>query len=124
MKIDEQVIVTTDVDGTLVRRIEGERYDGEVITVINPYDGIAYKYAVHTEHVELIKQYAGRGFFNIVWSANGVGHAESIAKKLGLYPGVVNLVMTKPMKHLDDKRDAEFIVGSHVFIPREGFTNG
>lgn len=114
--LDKEVIVTTDVDGTLVKR----NINGTMI-ITNPYDGQAYKYDVHWEHVELLKQYHGRGFCNIVWSANGRKHAEAVVAALGLDEHVP-IKMTKPMKHLDDKRSPEFIVGSHVFIPREGWS--
>lgn len=114
--IDKEVIVTTDVDGTLVKRNPNGN-----MSITNPYDGITYKYDVHWEHVELLKQYHGRGFFNIVWSANGRKHAISVVEALGL-DEFVHLRMTKPMKHLDDRRSPEYIVGSHVFIPKEGWS--
>lgn len=113
--LEKEVIVTTDVDGTLVKR-----NPNGLISITNPYDGETYKYDVHWEHVELLKQYHGRGFCNIVWSANGRKHAESVVDALGL-DKFVSVKMTKPMKHLDDKRSAEFIVGSHVFIPKSGW---
>jgi hypothetical protein len=114
--IDAEVVVGTDVDGTLVRRND----EGE-ISILNPYDNVTYRYSIHTEHVELLRQYKGRGFFNIVWSANGKKHAESVIDALGLNDGTIDLVMTKCMKHLDDKTKAEFIVGSRVFIPKAGW---
>ena len=121
-----EVIIAVDVDGTLIRRVIDEDitnpyWQGQTIDITNPYDNSIYKYFVHTEHVELLRQYKGRGFYIKVWSANGVGHAESTVKALGLDDGTVDCIETKPMKHLDDKKELECIVGARVFINKEGF---
>lgn len=113
---EDRVNVVVDVDNTLVKRSPyGEKFE---VSIVNPYDGKTYYYAIHHEHVELIKQYAGRGFYIKVWSANGSGHAASVVTALKL-DGYVNEVDTKPMKFIDDKTSADQIVGSHIFIPKD-----
>lgn len=114
--INNEVIIGCDVDNTLVRKV-----DTGSIQIINPNDNKLFNYEIHTDHVDLLRQYKGRGFYIIVWSANGVKHAESVVIALGLNDGTVDQIMTKPMKHMDDKTEAEYIVGSRVFIPMEGF---
>lgn len=114
-----EVIVGCDVDNTLVKPCsENEVPD---IYIINPYDNKQYAYMIHHEHVDLLRQYKGRTFFIRVWSAGGVQHAVSVVKALGLDDGTVDSVETKPMKNLDDRKDAIHIVGSRVFIPKEGW---
>lgn len=116
---ENEVNVGCDVDGTLVRlAIPG---DTDTISIRNPYDGIDYSYVPHWGHVDLLRQYAGRGFYNIVWSAGGVKHAESVVEALGLNDGTVKEIMTKVMKVIDDKDDMNNIVGVRVFIPEAGF---
>jgi hypothetical protein len=121
MKINEnEVIVTCDVDGTLVR--PATESDLIVTYITNPYDKKTYKYVIHDEHIDLLRQYKGRGFYIRVWSAGGVKHAASVVKALGLDDGTVDDVETKPMKHVDDKKDGMHIIGSRVFIPKTGFS--
>lgn len=133
MKINNnQVIIGCDVDGTLVRRkklndLGNENYTGRHLYIVNPYDKQNYGYIAHEAHIELLRQYKGRGFYIIVWSANGVGHAKSVVDALGLGDpadggdGTVDEVMTKCMKVMDDRKDVEGICGSRVYIPEEGF---
>lgn len=116
---NNEVIIGCDIDGTLIRPTKA----GEIaeLTVVNPYDNKSYDYIIHNEHVELLRQYKGRGFFIRAWSANGVKHAHSVILALGLDDGTIGSVETKPMKHMDDRKDLEAIVGARVFIPKEGF---
>ena len=115
----QKVIVACDVDGTLVRLVpEGTTNS---IQIVSPYSGTPRYYVVHNEHVELLRQYKGRGFYNHVWSANGEEHAYSVVVALGLDDGTVDETSAKPMKHIDDKSDVASVTGAHVFIPEEGF---
>ncbi len=123
MRINEsETIVAVDVDGSLVKQVPSG-YDGfDGIEITNPYDDKTYTYVIHREHVDLLRQYAGRGFYIKVWSAGGVKHAVSVVRALGLNDGTVKEVETKPIKHVDDKRNPVHIVGSHVFIPKTGWS--
>lgn len=121
-----EVIVCCDVDGTLIRPVN-TRYDTDgqplhnTVTITNPYNNKQYFYEVHIEHVDLLRMYKGRGFYIRVWTANGVQHAVSVVKALGLDDGTVDSVETKPIKNMDDKKSCIHIAGSRVFIPRTGF---
>lgn len=122
---NSETIVAVDIDGTLIRPVDSSfknTIENGFITVINPYDDQEYTYETHTEHINLLRQYKGRGFYIKVWSAGGVKHAVSVVRALGLNDGTVDEVETKPIKHMDDKKSPVHIVGSHVFIPRLGFT--
>lgn len=123
--IENEVNVGFDVDGTLIRpatredKTDESMYpNGRLLHIFA--DNTSKYYLVHTEHVELLKSYRKRGFYVIVWSANGHDHAGRIVRALNLEDSV-DLVMTKCMKHVDDRKDIEGIVGSHVFIPMKGF---
>ncbi len=114
----DRVNIVCDVDGTLVKRRYGDNLGAFMI--VNPYDNTPYWYDIHTDHVELIRQYHGRGFHITVWSANGSAHAAAVVDALGLRD-YVHETDTKPMKFLDDKTNPSAIIGSHVFIPRDGW---
>lgn len=118
--IPDRIEVVCDVDYTLIRPTTKNDRHLSCVEIINPNSGLATYYTVHHQHVELLRRYKGRGFYITVWSANGSAHAESVVKALDL-EDVVDEVKTKPFKHIDDKKDAKDIVGSHVFIPEEGF---
>lgn len=121
MLINEaEVIVACDVDGTLIKPARYSTGEG-CIGIINPYTNKEHFYEVHTDHVDLLRQYKGRGFFIRIWTANGVQHAVSVVKALGLDDGTVDSVETKPMKNLDDKKSSIHIAGARVFIPRNGW---
>lgn len=121
---DSETIVVCDVDGTLIRPIvdfpEGFLRN-DIVKIKNPYDEQEYTYEIHHEHISLLRQYKGRGFYIKVWSAGGVQHAVSVVKALGLNDGTVDEVETKPIKNMDDKKSSVHIIGSRVFIPRFGF---
>ena len=110
--------VVVDIDGTLVKKVFSKQETE--ISIHNPYDNIIYNYQVHHEHVQLIKRYKARGLFVEVWTADGVKHAESVVKALGL-TDYVDRVSTKPIKCLDDKANLNDICGNRVFIPKEGW---
>lgn len=121
MKINEaEAIVVCDVDNTLVKRGGGAR-DSDII-IKSPYSKVSHWYERHEDHIELLRTYKARGFYVIVWSANGVQHAASVVKALGLNDGTVDEVQTKPIKHVDDKSNPVHVVGSRVFIPKEGWS--
>lgn len=106
--IENEKIVAIDVDGTLIN-------PDEAGSLKIPYGSVIKSFSPIMAHVELLKHYHGRGFYVIVWSHGGVKHALYTIKALKL-ERFVNLVLTKPMKHMDDKTDVESIVGSRVFI--------
>lgn len=98
IEIQNEYIVCIDVDQTLVMHKDSQVFDLEII---NPYSGSRIKLDINKNHVELLKQYKGRGLYTIVWSAAGVLWAKAILNTLGLMDSV-DLIMTKPSKLVDD----------------------
>lgn len=58
----------------------------------------------HNKHIELVKRYKKRGYHVIVWSNNGFAWAKEAVEKLGLTESV-DLIMSKPLKRIDDKEN-------------------
>lgn len=131
--VKNEVIVCFDVDDTLVLWGKGpgsayydsyEKYKNgltyspnPLIEFINPYDSSLNYLKPHIRHIELLKQYKGRGFYVRVWSAGGWEWAESVVKTLGL-EDYVDSVETKPSKYVDDLQAAE-VLGVRVYIKDE-----
>jgi hypothetical protein len=69
----------------------------------------------HKFHIMFLKHCHNRGDFVILWSKNGVSWAEQVAKKLGLTK-YIDLCMSKPSRHVDDKQTINEIVGDRIFI--------
>lgn len=118
---DAEVIVVCDVDQTLIKSVNPILEKANIL-IVNPYNKKEYWYDVHWDHVDLLRMYKGRGFYIRVWTANGVQHAVSVIKALGLDDGTVDSIETKPMKHIDDKKNSIHIAGARVFIPRPGWS--
>jgi hypothetical protein len=113
--IENEVNVGCDIDLTLVRRANSNDINN-TIKITNPNDNSIHYYVIHNQHVELLKQYKGRGFNIIAWSNNGVRWVQAVVDALGL-KDTVSLIMTKPLKHMDDKTNTESVVGARVYIP-------
>lgn len=117
---NNQFVVACDVDGTLVKEATAiEILNGDTITIQNPYSKQSHEYMIHNEHIELLRMYKARGFYIKAWSANGSGHAESVIRALKLDDGTVDEIETKPIKHMDDRKDVAAVIGPRVFIPKK-----
>jgi len=108
-------IVCVDVDLTLVSPTDSILRD---IEIVNPYSNTKSKYKIHKYHVEILKQYKGRGCFIRVWSHGGVKWAETVVKALGL-EDYVDSIETKPFKLVDDL-PAEKIFKNIIYIKDDG----
>lgn len=98
--VENEMIVAFDVDDTLV--MWHSKVDPiNKIQIINPYGGSETWLKPHKRHIELLKEYKGRGMTIIVWSAAGYKWAESVVNSLGIQD-YVDLIMTKPGKLVDD----------------------
>lgn len=114
--IDAEIVVVCDIDDTLVMwGGDHTRPDPSRIELVSPYSGTTVYLKPHWDHVELLKQYKGRGFEIILWSAGGAKWAYAVGYALGLQD-VARFAMTKPMKHLDDLTDVNHIVGNRVYL--------
>lgn len=114
-KLSNENIIVVDVDETLILNKSEIKYLNS-IPIMNPYDNRVYYYTPHTEHISLIRMWKGRGMCVIVWSGNGVEHAASVVKALGL-DGYVFMCMTKPTRCVDDRTELEYICGTRIYIP-------
>lgn len=89
------------------------------LVVICPYDGKPYSFNVHQRHVDFIKREKAKGSYVIAWSRSEAPWAEAAVLALGLEP-YTDLVLSKPGKILDDKKDTESIVGVVLFLDKDG----
>ncbi len=104
-----------DVDDTLLMWDVENYIDKDIVTIVDPYTKVLRAFGIHRPHVLLMKQYKERGYKIVVWSKGGELHAESAVKALGL-ENVVDYVMTKPEKVVDDKSEVLSIVGPVLFL--------
>lgn len=94
--IKDQQTVAFDIDETLFMHDENGFQ-----SIVNPYSNTSVIGCPNSKHIELLKQYKGRGMFTIAWSAAGSEWAETVVKELNL-ESYVDLVMRKPDKLVDD----------------------
>lgn len=115
MKVNtNENIIHFDVDETLILHDPTKHQSSRKIML--DYYGHSNIFAVHEEHVKLLKAYKARGFYIRVNSNNGYRWAEEVVKALHL-TDYVDEVSTKAVKYVDDKKEAEQVVGQHVYIP-------
>lgn len=74
----------------------------------------------HSYHIIFLKHCFNRGDHTVIWSANGWAWALQAAEKLGL-SNHYSQIMTKPIRHVDDKTSISSIAGSHIYIPNETY---
>ena len=112
--IKNEDIVAFDVDDTLILWFSNCD-PSEKIDIISPGSGIK-KMALkpHKRHIDLLKEYKGRGMTVIVWSAGGYGWAQAVVEALGLEE-FVDYVMTKPCKLIDDL-PPELIFTNRIYL--------
>ena len=112
--VDGENIVAIDVDQTLFMHGTAPQYE-ESFTIINPYSGSPIFGYKNWKHIELLKQYKGRGLKVIVWSSGGNLWAEAIVRKFDLVP-YVDIVMNKPNKLIDDLEPQD-IFPCRIYLP-------
>lgn len=110
--IENELSVMVDVDDTLL--MWGMDNSPDAITAQCPYTKEYLRLVPHTRHVELLKQYKGRGFYVTVWSAGGWEWAKTAVNVLNL-ESFVDEVRTKPLKYMDDLQARE-ILGTRVYL--------
>lgn len=101
-----------DVDDTLIM---SDLTKGDRIVIKCPYKKKTVKVrAVHANHVKLVKDVKSRGYTVVVWSAGGARWAEAVVKALKLTK-YVDVVITKPMRIVDDLEAHEFM-SSRIYL--------
>lgn len=111
--LKNELTVYCDVDDTIACWLEPTVPGRNKIKI--EFAGKTVHLTPHTYHIDLLKMYRERGYFVTVWSANGWRHAERVVKALGIEE-FIDVVQTKPAKHMDDSTDAAAILGPRVFV--------
>jgi hypothetical protein len=111
--IDRELIAHCDVDQTLILH-SAPKPGQETVSITDPYDCVIRTYVVNRPMIKLIKDHAARGYFLIVWSANGWQWAEAVAKALDLQD-TFELCMGKNLKYFDDLQAVD-ILGVRVYL--------
>lgn len=117
MIVKNDMIVFCDVDDTLLmwNDVNWQGPGDNQIEITDPTDNSIVHLKPHVQHIALLKKYQAQGYTVIVWSAAGYRWADAAVKALKL-EDVVTLVMSKPLKYVDDLT-AKDILGNRVYIP-------
>lgn len=114
--IENELVVGCDVDDTILMW-DSPNTPGEGKVEIQ-FAGRPVYLTPHHYHIDLLRMYHERGYYIIVWSANGYKHATQAVKALGLeklVSGKNGQVQVKLTKHMDDNPNAESVVGPRVY---------
>lgn len=109
-------LTTFDIDDTILMHID-RRVKTKDKIAIDYGDEVIYL-TPHKFHITFLKHCHKRGDFVVIWSKNGYQYAEQVVKKLKLSK-YVDLIMSKPSRHVDDKKDLPSIVGDGIYLPFE-----
>jgi FMN phosphatase YigB (HAD superfamily) len=97
--IENDKIIPFDCDETLLLSPNADAQKN--IEIICPYDGEILQREPHLNHIKLLKTKKARGYYVIVWTANGFEWGKAVINRLGLEK-YVDCVMTKPHTYVDD----------------------
>jgi len=114
--IENELVVGCDVDDTILMWKEPTIPGPGKLEV--DFAGKKVYLTPHQYHVDLLRSYNERGYYIIIWSANGYRHAKQAAKVLGLedlVSGKNGHVQVKLTKHMDDNPHADSILGPRVY---------
>lgn len=111
--IKNENTIFCDIDETLVMHNKLKKD----LTVICPYTNAEEKLTIHKAHVRQIIKNKARGNFVVVWSHAGYKWAEVVIKALNL-TDYVDLIITKPIKIIDDLQPNEFLA-NRVYLSFE-----
>lgn len=112
--VENEQILFSDVDDTLIRWDEINPKDGSGITILDPYDDNVVRLRPHLPHIKLIKDRKARGATIVVWSGGGYKWAEAVVRALEL-EDYVDYILSKPTVILDDLPLNEAI-GHRVYL--------
>ncbi len=105
-------VAMCDVDDTLVTTdyTPDQFHDTITVTCGNNY----IRVLPIQKHINLLQNFKGRNFTNIIWSQGGWEWAEAVVKALELEP-YVDLIICKPKWYIDDLPCQEFM-GKRTFL--------
>lgn len=112
VKFENDKSLFVDVDDTLIIYDPPEHLRSQAIIMDN--GGFKQEVLIHKKHVELIRRFKFLGYKVVVWSKTGAFWAEKIVKELGL-ENDVDMVMSKPLYFVDDRKELDAIVGKHIY---------
>ena len=114
---DKKSVVAFDVDDTLIM---WDKVSDNMVTVTLPgEDGFTETFAVHTSHVQMLKDFKKTCRYTVVvWSQSGHDWAEAVVRALDLEDHV-DLVMSKPSRHVDDLTSNHWL-GQHIYKEYKG----
>jgi len=114
MVLEENDISSFDVDGTLVIWPKNPNIQKSGTVEFIYGDEKVYLYP-HLPHIRFLKNCSIRGDYVEVWSKNNFAWAKQVVEKLKLVK-YVNIVRSKPARHIDDKHSLEEIVGGRIYM--------
>jgi hydroxymethylpyrimidine pyrophosphatase-like HAD family hydrolase len=110
--IETEKTIFYDMDDTLIMHTKHISPLEQKVTI--DFYGENIDFAVHTDHVKLLKNYKARGFTIFGWSGNGYKHAENVIKALNL-EDYVDFVLTKPYRVIDDSEPNNW--APRIYLP-------
>jgi hydroxymethylpyrimidine pyrophosphatase-like HAD family hydrolase len=112
-------VLVIDVDQTLILWDKKHHVpDHNKIKIIDPLSLETLYLTPHKVHIRLLKQHKARGYYVIVWSKASYHWANAVVEALDL-TDYVDLVMSKPEKHIDDCENVIDILGPRVYLENE-----
>ena len=113
-------IITFDCDDTLIMWDEDFTiYKKGDVEIECPHDGHVTYHRPHKRHIGFLKKQKAKGYTVVVWSAGGTAWAEAVVKALNIQE-YVDIVMSKPIKWVDDLTDPAQVLGTHVYLSEDG----
>lgn len=114
--LKNETIIFCDTDQTLVVWHKDHNKPGKGKRLfVDPYTGDKLYLRPHKVHCRLLRQYKARGFGIVVASKAGYLWSKEVVNQLGLND-IVDLIMSKPDRFMDDKNTLEDIVGNRVYL--------
>lgn len=114
--VKSEHVIVCDVDDTLIHWDQNHTQPFEgAVQVTCPHDGQISFHRPHKRHIGFIKKQKAKGYTIVVWSAAGTGWARAVVEALELQE-YVDVVMSKPVKWIDDLIDPAQVLGSHIYL--------
>lgn len=118
--LKQDQVVTFDIDETIVLWSDGYHQESQnKVEFTDPYDKSKVYLIPHNKHIRLLKHFYNRGYCVVVWSASGGKWANEVITRLNLQD-YVHIIMSKPIKYVDDLNCNEWMGSRLYFKDHEG----
>lgn len=108
-------LIAVDIDETLVFMVKEDQEHDFVLQ--DPYEVLGTLYLKkHNPNINCVKRGYARGLRYFAWSMAGALWAEVVLKALGIYD-MMEVVMTKPIRYIDDKPVSEWMTDRTCLEP-------